>query len=71
MILKNTKCWGRELKCRCFRMCLNLNDYQLKSHRYNYESTYLNPTLTTNQKPAKDIQKPKRKEPKHSTKENH
>ena len=52
-------------------MCLNLNDYQFKSHRYNYGSVYLNPMVTTNHgNHGKDTQKPKRKEPKHSTKEN-
>ena len=52
-------------------MCLNLNDSQFKSSRDNYGSTYMNPILTTNQKPTIDTQTPKRKESKHTTKENH
>lgn len=36
-----------------------------------YKSTYMNPMATTNQKPPRDIQKLKRKVPKHTTKENH
>ena len=50
---------------------MNLNDYQFKASRYNYGSTYMNPMVTTNQKPMIDTQKPKRKEPKHRRKENH
>lgn len=34
-----------------FRICLNLNDYHLKMHRYSYRSTYVNLTVTTNQEP--------------------
>lgn len=34
------------------RICLNLNDYQLKIHRYSYRSTYVNLTVTTNQEPT-------------------
>ena len=52
-------------------MCMNLNDYQFKTSRHNYGSTYINPMITTNQKPTIDTQKPKRKEPKDTTKENH
>ena len=43
-------------------MCLNLNDYLFKTSRYSYRSTYMNPTVTANQKPAMDTQKLKRKE---------
>ena len=43
-------------------MYWNLNDYQFKSSRYNYESTYVKPTVATNQKTTADTQKPKRKE---------
>ena len=32
---------------------------------------HMNPMVTTNQKPTKDTPKSKRKEPKHTTKENH
>ena len=52
-------------------MCLNLNDYQFKTGRYSCRSTYMNPMVTTNQKPATDTQKLKRKEHKLTTKENH
>ena len=51
-------------------MCLNLNDYQFKTSKYNYGSTYMNPVVTTNQKPTTDTQKTKRKQPKQTTKEN-
>ena len=37
-------------KCVSFRMCLNLNDYQFKTIKYNYRLTYINPMVTTNQK---------------------
>ena len=52
-------------------MWLNLNDYQFKTNRYSYRSTYTNPMITTNQKPTTDTQKQERKEHKHTTKENH
>ena len=52
-------------------MCLNLNDYQFKTSRYNYGTTYMSPMVNTNQKPMIDMQKPKRKELKHTTKGNH
>ena len=58
----------RTKKYKSFRMCLNLNDYQFKSSRYNYGSSYMNPMATTNKKPMIDTQKTKRKEPKHTTK---
>ena len=61
---------GRK-KCRLFSMYLNLNDYLFKSSRYNYGSIYVKPTVATNQKPTADAQKPKRKEFKNTTKENH
>ena len=38
-------------KSRYFRMRFNLNYYLFKSSRYNYGSTYMNPRITTNQKP--------------------
>ena len=40
----------RSKTCRSFRMCLNLNDYQFKTSRYNYQSIYMSPMVTTNQK---------------------
>ena len=43
-------------KCRSFRMCLILSDYQFKTSRYNYRSTYMNPMVTTNQKHTIDTQ---------------
>ena len=52
-------------------MCLNLNGYQFKMCRYNYMATYMNPMVTTNQKPTIDTHKLKRKEHKHNAKENH
>ena len=52
-------------------MCLNLYDYQLKASRYSYGLTYLKTRVTTHQKDTIDSQKPKRKELKHNTKENH
>ena len=51
-------------------MCLNINDYQFKTSRYSYRSTYMNPMTTTNRKPTIDTQKLKRKEQEH-TKEYH
>ena len=50
---------------------LNWTDYQFKSSRYNYKSTYAKPTVATYQKCRADTQKPKRKESKNTTKENH
>ena len=52
--MENTKCEGDSEKCRSFRMCLNLNDSQFQTSRYNYRSTYMNPMVTTNQKPKID-----------------
>ena len=49
---------------------MNWNDYQLKARRHNYRLTYMNPVVITNQKQITDSQKPKRKELKHTTKEN-
>ena len=40
-------------KCGSFRMCLNLSDYQFKTSKCSYRSTYTNPMVTTNQKPTK------------------
>ena len=42
-------------------MYMNLNDYQFKTSRYNCRSTYMNPMVTTNQKPTLDTQKLKKK----------
>ena len=55
---------GGNKKCRSFRMCLNLNDYQFKTNRYR--STYMNPIVTTNQKFTIDPPKLRRKEQKHT-----
>ena len=52
-------------------MWLNLNDYQFKTNRYSYRSTYTNPMITTNQKCTIDTQKLKGEKHKHTTKENH
>ena len=52
-------------------MYLNLNDYQFKTSRYTYRSTFINPMVATNQKPTTDTKKLGRKEHKHTTKENH
>lgn len=47
------KMWWRVVKkCRCFAMCLNLSNFISKTSRFSYESTYMNPMITTNQKPA-------------------
>ena len=51
--------------------CLNLNDSQFKTSRYSYRSSYMNPMITTNQKPTIDTQKLERKENKQTNKENH
>ena len=52
-------------------MCLNLSDYQFKTSKYNYRSTYMNSTVRANQKPTIGTQKLQRKKHKHNTKENH
>ena len=44
-------------KCRSFRICLNLNDYQFKTSRCSYRSVYMNPMLTTNQKLAQALER--------------
>ena len=62
---------GRSKICRYFRMCLNLNDYQFKTSRYSYKSTYMKPMVTTNQKTSINTQKLRRKKQKHNIKENH
>lgn len=51
-------------------MCLNLYDYQLRKSRYNNWPTYMNPMLLK-KKPRTDTLKPKRKEDRNITKENH
>ena len=52
-------------------MCLNLNYCQFKRSRFSCTSTYMNPVVTTNQKPTVVTQKWRGKEHKHTTKENH
>ena len=52
-------------------MCLSLYDYLSKASRYSNGLTHLKTRVTTNQKHATDSQKPKRKEFKHNTNENH
>ena len=52
-------------------MCWNLYNCQFKASGYNHGSTYLKTRLTTNQTHTTDSQKPKKKELKHTTKENH
>ena len=52
-------------------MSLNLNDYQFKADMYSYGSTYLYYMITTKQKHTVESQRTKRKEFKHTTKENH
>ena len=52
-------------------MCLSLCDYQSKASRYSNGLIYLKTKVTTNKKHAIDSQKPKRREHKHNTKENH
>ena len=47
--------------CRYFRMSLDLNDYQFKTSRYSNRPTYMNPMVTTNQRPIMDAQKLKKK----------
>ena len=55
-------------KCRSFRMCSNLNDYQFKTSTYRYRTTYMKPTVTTNQKSTMDTQEIERKKHKYTTK---
>ena len=52
------------------RMCLSLYDYQSKASRYRNGLAYLKNRVITNEKNTIDSQKPKRKELKHTTKEN-
>ena len=54
--IKNTGMRERSKKCRPFRRCSNLKDYLIKTNRYIYRSTYMNLTITTNQKPIIDTQ---------------
>ena len=58
--IKETKCWEGSIKCRSFRMYLNLNDYQFKTSRYRL--AHMNPMVNTNQKPTIDTQKLEGKE---------
>ena len=62
---------GSKKICKSFKIYLNSNDYQFKTSRYSYQSTYMNPMITTNQKPTRDQQKLARKEHKHTIKKNH
>ena len=48
-------------QCRSFRMCLNLNDYHLKTSSSNYGSKDMNLVATTNQKHTIHIQKNRKK----------
>ena len=57
--------------CRSFRMYLNSKNYLFKRNRYSFRSTYMNPMVTTNQKTYNRSTKTRRKEYKHTTKENH
>ena len=52
-------------------MCLNLYDCQSRASRYSYGLTYLRTSEIKNQKCTIYLQKPKRKEFKHNTTENH
>ena len=54
-----------------FRMCLSLYDYQSKASRYRKGLTYLKNRVTAYRKSKTDSQKPKRKELKYKTIENH
>ena len=40
--------WVRGVKNVSSQMGLNLNNYQFKTSRYSYRSTYMNPIVTTN-----------------------
>ena len=71
MTTKTQNVGEKSKKGSYFRMCMTLNDYKFKTHRYSYRSIYMNPMVTTNQKPMVDIQTQERKEYKHTTKENH
>ena len=68
---KTQKVGEESNKYRAFRLYLNLNDYQFKTRRYSYRSTYMNSMVMTYKKSRLDTQKLKRKEHKHTTKENH
>lgn len=57
------KRWKRDSKkFSSSTICLNLNDYQLKTSRHSYTSTYMNSMVATNQKPIIGIQKLKWKD---------
>ena len=58
-------------KYRSFRMCLNLNGYQIKMRTYSLNLTYMDPTVITSQKSTINSQKRERNEHKETTKENH
>ena len=53
------------------RMCLSQYDYLSKASRYRKGLTYLKNRATTNQKHTTDWLKPKGREYKYNTKENH
>lgn len=57
------------LKCRSFRIHVNLNDYQFKTSESSYRSTYMNSVGTTSQKSTTHTQTLERKEYNHPTKE--
>ena len=52
-------------------MCLRLHDYQSKTSRFRKGLIYLKNKVTRNQKHTINSQKPKRREHKKNTKENH
>ena len=52
-------------------MCSNLSCYQLKIDHYKYKLIYVSLMVSTEQKSVVDTQKTKKKEYKHTTKENH
>ena len=54
-------------KCKAFRLCLRLNDYQFKTSRYSL-SQHVKSMVTTDQKPTIDIQKLERREHNYNTK---
>ena len=46
----------------CWKLCLNLNDYQVKTSIHRYRSTHMNFMIITNQKVTIGTQKLERKE---------
>ena len=47
----------REVKNVSSQMGLNLNNYQFKTSRYSYRSTYMNFMVATSKNPTMDAQK--------------